>query len=195
MNTRSGQRKASSFMNTCLTRQRSRAILGCLLLVSACQTRADAPRGSSEVPSVLSPVRSSLPLFAGPRHESIALGSSSYTPNLAPSDVALSNVTAPAEIHLTQTGPLETMDLLLDFRISRDAPDVKARFVVPPEVEVLQGELERDFGPLSAGQGGKLQLEVRVPSTGSYVLAAGVDLQISSGVRLHKSAAVKVGNP
>ena len=66
-------------------------------------------------------------------------------------------------------------------------------FVVPAGISVVSGEREKDWGPVANGEQKQLQLTLLVPAQGSFVLAGGMDLYLSSGIRLHQGDAVQLG--
>ena len=100
---------------------------------------------------------------------------------------------APAEVHLTTSGTRGQVQATLTLRATADIPRCVGRFVVPAGVTVTAGDQEKDWGPVASGEQKQLQLTLLVPAQGSFVLAGGMDLYLSSGIRLHQGDAVQLG--
>jgi hypothetical protein len=100
---------------------------------------------------------------------------------------------APAEVHLTTSGSRGEVQATLTMRATANIPRCVGRFVVPTGVTVTAGDREKDWGPVASGEQRQLQLTLLVPAQGSFVLAAGMDLYLSSGIRLHQGDAVQLG--
>lgn len=106
---------------------------------------------------------------------------------------AAANLVAPVELQLTQAGSRSDLALTLEFQVTQDLQRVVARFVLPEGVQLLSGSLEQDFAGMQSGQSRTLAVHVKVPQSGDFVVAAGVDAYRAAGVRLHKSAVLQVG--
>jgi len=124
-----------------------------------------------------------------------ATGAPTAAPNTAaPSGGApKAKLNAPAEVHITTSGTRGQVQATLSMRATADIPRCVGRFVVPTGVTVVSGEREKDWGPVANGEQKQLQLTLLVPAQGSFVLAGGMDLYLSSGIRLHQGDAVQLG--
>lgn len=122
-----------------------------------------------------------------------AAGAATSAEPTAPTDAPQIKLSAPAEVHLTTSGTSGQVQATLSMRATADIPRCVGRFVVPAGVTVTAGDREKDWGPVASGEQKQLQLTLLVPAQGTFVLAGGMDLYLSSGVRLHQGDAVQLG--
>ena len=124
-----------------------------------------------------------------------ATATDTAAPNTAATNDGASNakLNAPAVVHLTTSGTRGQVQATLTMRATADIPRCVGRFVVPAGISVVSGEREKDWGPVANGEQKQLQLTLLVPAQGSFVLAGGMDLYLSSGIRLHQGDAVQLG--
>ena len=179
-----------------------RRLFACLALSLAC-SRGVAPGDGSVAPPPSEPVRQQLvaspSVAASPSAAaSPSVAASPPEPATSPASVASKPVpkaklSAPAEVQLTVSGTSGEVQATLSMRATADIPRCVGRFVVPAGVTVTAGDREKDWGPVASGEQKQLRLTLLVPAQGSFVLAGGMDLYLSSGVRLHQGDAVQLG--
>ena len=124
---------------------------------------------------------------------SAAAPTSSPPPLAAPAPrgkprAAEQKISAPVDVSLTASARSGTVILTLSLKAETDIPHAVARFVLPREVKLVNGQPEIDIPLLRRGVVSQLQVTVEVPAKGQFTIYAGVDCPISSGILLHKSA-------
>jgi hypothetical protein len=100
---------------------------------------------------------------------------------------------APVELSLTSSGQTGNVTLSLSITAKGAIPSASARFVLPEGVDSLGQVLDRPLGSLAMDDVVTVTLNVRVPSEGAHLIAAGVDVQMAPGRKLSRSATLALG--
>jgi hypothetical protein len=103
--------------------------------------------------------------------------------------------TAPVDVTLTRSDTKGPVKLTLTFTARANLPRAVARFAIPDSLEVLQGQRQVDFGAVRRGERRDLSLTLSVPPRRFLRLGAGVDVHLTSGVKLHKGKTLTFGSP
>ncbi len=104
-----------------------------------------------------------------------------------------SKTAAPVDMSLVVSGKTGRVTATLELRSRADLKGGAARFVLPSGVTFVSGDREIDLGAIKNGESRKIQIVIDVPERGSFLLAAGVDAQISQGIKLNKSQTAQLG--
>ena len=101
--------------------------------------------------------------------------------------------TAPVDVQLSSSRRSGQVDVIFSVRATGDTPNGLVHFVVPPGIRIVKGKPQVELGALHAGDTRRLELTLEVPARGTFRVTAGVDVQMSPGIKLHKSALVALG--
>jgi hypothetical protein len=139
------------------------------------------------------------PSAAESKRPSVPRDDSSETPSghsnpSRPAQPASGKVSAPALVGLSVSRAVGDSVVVLRVQVTAAVPRVVARFVLPPAVRLVEGALEQDLGAMSSGQQREIRISVAIPAEGRFVIAAGADLHIASGIKLHKGDVISVGS-
>ncbi len=95
---------------------------------------------------------------------------------------------APVSLRLTlqEQQPGQTVATFL-VTATQDYSSATARFVPPANSQILQGKVEVPLGAMKSGQSTTLTLTLQHKGQTLGAVIAGVDVQVSPGVQLHKS--------
>lgn len=102
---------------------------------------------------------------------------------------------APIDLSLDPSARRGRIEVTLSFVAERDFSGATTRFVIPEGVELLRGRKEVEFGGVRAGTRRSTSVLLQVPETGSFELAAGVDVELGPSVQLHRGDVVALGEP
>jgi hypothetical protein len=100
---------------------------------------------------------------------------------------------APVRLSLETSGLDGELSARLRLEATAAIPRAVSRFVLPPGVKLLQGDLELDHGPLQPGDARVHALTLLVPPQTDQPLAAGVDAHLRPGATLHRGATAPLG--
>jgi len=132
---------------------------------------------------------------AAPAPEQAAAAAATAQPASDPqamANPAEAKISAPAQVSLTSSAKSGTVVVTLNITPQADIPRGVARIVLPAGVQLVSGQVQGELGALKKGVAIQHQVTVEIPSTGQFQIFAGVDLHITSGIRLHKAAQVLV---
>ncbi|MEZ4266606.1 MAG: hypothetical protein R3F39_09530 [Myxococcota bacterium] len=100
---------------------------------------------------------------------------------------------APVELKLTTSASSGQVEVVLSVTALADLPNALARIVLPEGVTLLSAEAQSQLGAIAKGQTASFSARAMIPADGAYTLAGGVEVKVSEGVQLAKSAVVQVG--
>ena len=106
---------------------------------------------------------------------------------------AAEKTTPPVEVKLSTDKTTGRVVATAELTATADLPRVLARFVVPAGVTLVDGVAEVEVGKLANGERRSLSVTLEVPAEGQFLLAAGADLFMEPGVKLHRSATLNLG--
>jgi hypothetical protein len=100
---------------------------------------------------------------------------------------------APVELTLTASATSGQAEVVLSVTAMAALPNARARIVLPEGVTLLSADAERELGAMAKGQTATFSARVMIPAGAAYTLAGGVEVKVSAGVQLAKSAVLEVG--
>ena len=109
-------------------------------------------------------------------------------------DLHADKITPPAEVALRTDGTTGRVVATAEITATGNLPRVVARFVVPAGVTLVEGTAEVEVGKLAAGEKRSLTVTLEVPAEGRFLLAAGADLFMEPGIKLHRSTTTDLGD-
>lgn len=105
-----------------------------------------------------------------------------------------SKIEAPVDLELTAVSSAEGLvTATMRVRALVDVPSAVCRVVIPQGSSIKEGQAETDLGAMAAGEQRQVMVVLSLPVSGASTLAAGVDVQMASGVKLNVSRTVALG--
>ena len=102
---------------------------------------------------------------------------------------------APVQLTLTASDKAGVVEAQLAIEATADLPRAIVHFKLPAGMNLVAGEIDQELGPMTRGERKQVAIQVRVAPRGQHELAAGVDVVIGDGMKLHRSATIALGRP